>query len=177
MDVGTHPWSTHHYQRGCCLHKQRVSKGTLHKCLTPRLVHTRHAELVTAPEIHSHASKGTVMFAYVDKDGEVTKKLSKEAIYMFGSQVQFITVGNKPIQQQCSKCWVLGHKFGECKLGKDEVKCFVCGGKHHRFTHNYECAGKHKTPGVCNCKFKCMLCGDHKHNAVSVTVTTTVCLT
>ena len=120
------------------------------------------------PRFVATQSKATVMFAYVDKDGETTKKLSKEAIYMFGLQVQFVPVGNKPIQQQCSKCWALGHKFGECKLGKEEVKCFICGGKHHGSTHDFECAGKHKTPGVCDCKFKCMLCGDHKHNAASI---------
>ena len=120
------------------------------------------------PRFVATQAKGTVMFAYVDKDGETTKKLSKEAIYMFGSQVQFVPVGNKPIQTQCSKCWALGHKFGECKLGENEVKCFICGGKHHGSTHDYECAGKHKTPGVCDCNFKCLLCGDPKHNAASI---------
>ena len=120
------------------------------------------------PQFVATQAKGTVMFAYVDKDGETTKKLSKEAIYMFGSQVQFVPVGNKPIQVQCSKCWALGHKFGDCKLGEEEVKCFICGGKHHGSTHDYECAGKHKTPGVCDCNFKCLLCGDSKHNAVSI---------
>ena len=120
------------------------------------------------PRFVATQMKATVMFAYVDKDSETTKKLSKEVIYMFGSQVQFVPVGNKPIQQQCSKCWALGHKFGKCKLKEDEVKCFVCGKKHHGSTHDYECTGKHKTPGVCDCKFKCMLCGDHKHNAASI---------
>ena len=120
------------------------------------------------PRFVATQAKGTVMFAYVDKDGETTKKLSKEAIYMFGSQVQFVPVGNKPIQVQCSKCWALGHKFGDCKLGAEEVKCFICGGKHHGSTHDYECAGKHKTPGVCDCKYKCLLCGDPKHNAASI---------
>ena len=120
------------------------------------------------PRFVATQTKATVMFAYVDKDGEVTKRLSKEAIYMFGPQVQFVPVGNKPIQVQCSKCWSLGHKFGECKLGEGEVKCFICGGKHHGSTHDYECAGKHSTTGVCDCKFKCLLCGDTKHNAASI---------
>ena len=53
-------------------------------------------------------------------------------------------------------------------MEKDAVKCFICGGKHHGSTHDYECAGKHKTPGVCDCKYKCMLCGDTKHNAASI---------
>ena len=120
------------------------------------------------PKFVATQTKGTVMFAYVDKDGETTKKLSKEALYMFGSQVQFVPVGNKPIQVQCSKCWALGHKFGECKLGESEVKCFICGGQHHGSTHDYECKGKHQTPGVCDCKNKCLLCGDTKHNAASI---------
>ena len=120
------------------------------------------------PRFVAAQTKATVMFTYVDKDGETTKKLSKEAIYMFGSQVQFVPVGNKPIQVQCSKCWALGHKFGDCKLGEGEVKCFVCGGKHHGSTHDYECTGKHQTPGVCDCKNKCLLCGDTKHNAASI---------
>ena len=120
------------------------------------------------PRFVATQAKATVMFAYIDKDRETTKKLSKEAIYMFGSQVQFVPVGNKPIQVQCSKCWSLGHKFGDCKLGKGEVKCFICGGKHHGSTHDYECTGKHKTPRVCDCKHKCMLCGDTKHNTASI---------
>lgn len=120
------------------------------------------------PRFVATQAKATVMFAYVDKDSEVTRKLSKEAIYMFGSQVQFVPVGNKPIQVQCSKCWSLGHKFGDCKLQESEVKCFICGGKHHGSTHDYECRGKHREPGVCDCKFKCLLCSDTKHNTASI---------
>ena len=41
-------------------------------------------------------------------------------------------------------------------------------GKHHGSTHDYECTGKHQTPGVCDCKNKCLLCGDTKHNAASI---------
>lgn len=34
--------------------------------------------------------------------------------------------------------------------------------------HNFECTGKHKSLGVCDCKFKCSLCGDSKHNTASI---------
>ena len=44
----------------------------------------------------------------------------------------------------------------------------MCNGSHHGDVHDFECTGKHKSPGVCDCKFKCALCGDTKHNASSI---------
>ena len=111
--------------------------------------------------------KATVMMAYVDRDNSVTAKAKKESIVMFGRQVQFVPVGDKPIQYQCSRCWAIGHRNKECRLAAGVVRCFICGKSHHGNVHNYECAGKHVIPGVCSCAFKCLVCGGADHHAAS----------
>ena len=111
--------------------------------------------------------KATVMMAYVDRDNSVTARAKKESIVMFGRQVQFVPVGDKPIQYQCSRCWAIGHRNKECRLAAGVVRCFICGKSHHGNVHNYECAGKHTIPGVCSCLFKCLVCGGADHHAAS----------
>ena len=111
--------------------------------------------------------KATVMMAYVDRDNSITAKAKKESIVMFGRQVQFVPVGDKPIQYQCSRCWAIGHRNKECRLAAGVVRCFICGKSHHGNVHNYECAGKHVIPGVCSCAFKCLVCGGADHHAAS----------
>lgn len=112
--------------------------------------------------------RATVMMAYVDWDNQVTNKVKKDSIVMFGKQVQFIPVGDKPIQYQCSRCWGIGHCNKECCLAAGAVRCFVCGQSHHGNVHNYKCAGKHTILGVCPCKFKCLICGGNDHHAASL---------
>ena len=111
--------------------------------------------------------KATVMMAYVDRENKVTSRAKKETIVMFGKQVQFVPVGDKPIQFQCSRCWGIGHRNKECRLAPGVVRCFICGKSHHGNVHNYECAGKHTIPGVCSCAFKCLVCGGADHHAAS----------
>ena len=120
------------------------------------------------PNFVASQDKATIFFAYVDRDNTVTKAATKESVVMFGRQVQFVPVGNKPVTDQCTRCWALGHKNRDCSLVAGVVHCYVCNGSHHGDVHDFECAGKHKTPGVCDCKFKCALCGDTKHNASSI---------
>ena len=120
------------------------------------------------PNFVTSQDKATIFFAYVDRNNEVTKAATRESIVMFGRQVQFVPVGNKPVTDQCTRCWALGHKNRDCKLVAGVVRCYVCNGSHHGDVHDFECTGKHKVPGVCDCKFKCALCGDNKHNASSI---------
>ena len=116
------------WEEGAVFNNEQLAKELFTNAALQGLFIPGMPSWIQHPQFVATQAKAMVMFAYVDKDGETTKKLTKEAIYMFGSQVQFILVGNKPIQVQCSKCWVLGHKFGECKLGEGEIKCFICGG-------------------------------------------------
>ena len=111
--------------------------------------------------------KATVMMAYVNRDSAVTTRAKKETIVMFGKQVQFVPVRDKPIQYQCSRCWAIGHRNKECRLAVGVVRCFIWGKSHHGNVHNYECAGKHTIPGVCSCSFKCLVCGGADHHAAS----------
>ena len=107
------------------------------------------------------------MMAYVDRDNSVTTRAKKESIVMFGRQVQFVPVGDKPIQYQCSRCWAIGHRNKECRLAAGVVRCFICRKSHHGNVHNYECTGKYTILGVCSCAFKCLVCGGTDHHAVS----------
>ena len=111
--------------------------------------------------------KAMVMMAYVDRDNKVMTRAKKETIVMFGKQVQFVPVGDKPIQYQCSRCWVIGHHNKECRLAAGVVHCFICGKSHHSNVHNYECTGKHTIPGVCSCAFKCLVCWGADHHTAS----------
>ena len=111
--------------------------------------------------------KATVMMAYVDRENKVTSRAKKETIVMFGKQVQFVPVGDKPIQFQCSRCWAIGHRNKECRLAPGVIRCFICGKSHHGNVHSYECTGKHTIPGVCSCAFKCLVCGGSDHHAAS----------
>ena len=111
--------------------------------------------------------KAMVMMAYVDRDNKVMTRAKKETIVMFGKQVQFVPVGDKPIQYQCSRCWVIGHHNKECRLAAGVVHCFICGKSHHSNVHNYKCTGKHTIPGVCSCAFKCLVCGGADHHTAS----------
>ena len=119
------------------------------------------------PAFMQTQDKATVMMAYVDRDNSITAKAKKESIVMFGRQVQFVPVGDKPIQYQCSRCWAIGHRNKECRLAAGVVRCFICGKSHHGNVHNYECVGKHTIPGVCSCAFKCLVCGGTDHHAAS----------
>ena len=124
--------------------------------------------MATAPGLCVQTQdKATVMMAYMDRNNKVTNKTKKESIVMFGKQVQFIPIRDKPIQYQCSRCWGISHCNKECLLAAWAVRCFVCGQSHHSNVHNYECAGKHTIPGVCLCKFKCLVCGGGDHHAAS----------
>jgi hypothetical protein len=90
-----------------------------------------------------------------------------QGVHMFGAQVKFLCCGDNPMLLQCSRCHLLGHysSSSKCKLPKNTIKCYRCGGKHNGRDHNYECSAKtHKTLGKCNCSLKCLLCKKTDHH-------------
>ena len=107
-----------------------------------------------------------VSFAYVEKDKAVTQRASREGVCMFGRQVQFIHCGAAPSLKQCSRCHSLSHFARQCKLPEGAVRCARCGGDHDTKTHDFNCAGPHRTL-TCDCPLVCILCKQKGHHARS----------
>ena len=88
---------------------------------------------------------------------------------MFGRQVQFVHCGDKAIIVQCSCCHSMEHFARKCPVPEGEVRCPKCNGNHMMKEHDYECPGRHRVPGKCDCVFKCILCNQSGHHAHSKT--------
>ena len=109
-----------------------------------------------------------VSFAYVEKDKTVTQRAIREGVCMFGRQVQFVHCGAAPSLKQCSRCHSLSHFARQCKLPVGAVRCARCGGDHETKTHDFNCAGPHRTL-TCDCPLVCILCKQKGHHAWSKT--------
>jgi hypothetical protein len=119
--------------------------------------------------VFSGKAASTVLVAYIDEGHFISQRASKEGVYMFGRQVKFIHCGDSPTLIQCSQCHMLGHYVTSerCKAPLNSIRCSQCGGPHDGRKHDYECLRKHKTPGKCDCKLKCLLCDSLDHHCRS----------
>ena len=72
----------------------------------------------------------SITFAISDPDGVFASALLKSRATLFGKEVTIERWIDKPALIQCSHCHALGHTKASriCPLGKDSVKCFICGG-------------------------------------------------
>ena len=111
----------------------------------------------------------SVSFAYVEQDKAITQRATLEGVCMFGRQVQFVHCGDKAIIVQCSRCHSMEHFARKCPIPEGEVRCPKCNGNHTMKDHDYECPGRHRVPGKCDCVFKCILCNQPGHHARSKT--------
>ena len=109
----------------------------------------------------------SVSFAYVEQDKAITQRATLEGVCMFGRQVQFVHCGDKAIIVQCSRCHSMEHFAWKCPVPEGEVRCPKCNGNHTMKDHDYECPGRHRVPGKCDCTFKCILCNQTGHHARS----------
>jgi hypothetical protein len=103
----------------------------------------------------------TMTFAISDPDGTITRTLLGGRAATFGKEVIIQRWVDKPLLVQCSHCHTLGHtKVSKaCRLAKDSVKCYRCGGPHQSERHDQECNRKHAVAGICDCShFKCINC-------------------
>jgi hypothetical protein len=120
--------------------------------------------------LNNDKERSTVLAAIIDEDNSICQNVLMHGVCMFGAQVKFLQCGNNPTLLQCSRCHLLGHYLSssKCKLPKNAVKCYQCGGTHDGRDHDYECNSKsHKTIGKCNCPLKCLLCKKTDHHAHS----------
>jgi hypothetical protein len=112
-------------------------------------------------------TNSTITFAVSDPDGKITSALLNDRATLFGKETTVRKWIDKPALIQCSHCHTLGHNKASkaCPLGKDSVKCFICGGAHRSDKHDQLCGRKHAVAGICDCKhFKCLSCQKLGHN-------------
>lgn len=110
----------------------------------------------------------TITFAISDPDGSITNRLLSGRAALFGKEVEIQRWVEKPALVQCSHCHVLGHikTSRACPLGKDSVRCYICGGSHRSETHDQNCRRNHAIAGICDCKhFKCINCHKTGHHS------------
>ena len=114
-----------------------------------------------------NSTYSTITFAISDPDGSITSKLLNGRTALFGKEVLIQRWVDKPPLVQCSRCHELGHikTSKACKLSRDSVKCYICGGSHHTDSHDQKCNRKHAIAGICDCMhFKCLNCHKTGHN-------------
>ncbi|KAH9005762.1 hypothetical protein EDB86DRAFT_3070738 [Lactarius hatsudake] len=116
----------------------------------------------------SHNAQGTIKFAYVDEDGQITARAKKDSVFLFSEKTCFVPTGDVAIIQLCGRCHRIGHATDSaaCPLPSNAVRCFICGGAHHSNDHATHCPRPHDKVGECCCLIPCINCGGG-HNAHS----------
>src|SRR6201996_9624383 len=109
--------------------------------------------------------KSMICLTLVHPDGTIAACAAKAGIHMFGAMCTVIVMGDEPVVCQCSHCHLLGHNMSGCWLKAGTIKCYICGGAHLVQAHGAHCKDEHTIPGVCCCKYKCLLCGKLGHHA------------
>jgi hypothetical protein len=123
------------------------------------------------PVANLEAHYSSITFAISDPDGMITNTLLNGRAALFGKEVTVQKWIDKPALIQCSRCHALGHNKASktCPLGKDSVKCFICGGTHRAENHDQHCTRKHAVAGICDCKHhKCLNCHKPGHNCKDI---------
>ena len=123
----------------------------------------RHRELIT-----SDAS--SISFAFVDRDGEITKTMKKAHLAMFGKPITFAKWVSRPPLSQCGRCHKLGHIMNRCSMPRDSVRCYKCGKGHNARDHDVLCprAKSHRAHGTCDCEPQCLNCNEKGHYAIDI---------
>ena len=112
----------------------------------------------------------SISFAFVDRDGEITKTMKKAHLAMFGKPVTFAKWVSRPPLSQCGRCHKLGHIMNRCSMPRDSVRCYKCGKGHNTRDHDVLCprAKSHKAHGTCDCEPQCLNCNEKGHFAIDV---------
>ncbi|KAH9019727.1 hypothetical protein EDB85DRAFT_1896510 [Lactarius pseudohatsudake] len=90
------------------------------------------------PPEKTMAERATVLVAYVDPTGEISKHALADGIFMFGVPVKFIVSGDKPALIQCGRCHLLGHN-------KNSLLCKVPHTAAHTTPHDTGTSAKAST--------------------------------
>jgi hypothetical protein len=119
---------------------------------------------------HITSDTSSISFAFVDRDGEITKTMKKAHLAMFGKPVTFAKWVSRPPLSQCGRCHKLGHIMNRCSLPRDSVRCYKCGKGHSARDHDVLCprAKSHRAHGSCDCEAHCLNCNEKGHYAIDV---------
>lgn len=102
----------------------------------------------------------SVSFAFEDPDGTRYSQLSKQKLFMFGSQVSIRLWRDKPRLQQCIRCHGFSHTTRGCQAEK--ARCGVCSSvKHSEPDHRKSCTDPEcsSAPAETACThFYCYIC-------------------
>ena len=112
----------------------------------------------------------SISFAFVDRDGEITKTMKKAHLAMFGKPVTFAKWVSRPPLSQCGRCHKLGHIANHCSMLRDALRCYKCSKGHSAKDHDVSCprAKSHKVHGACDCEPQCLICNEKGHYAIDV---------
>jgi hypothetical protein len=112
----------------------------------------------------------SISFAFVDRDGEITKTMKKAHLAMFGKPVTFARWVSRPPLSQCGRCHKLGHIANRCSMPRDALRCYKCGKGHSAKDHDVCCprAKSHRVHGTCDCEPLCLICNEKGHYAIDV---------
>ena len=102
----------------------------------------------------------SIVIAFLDEDGSLTKSLLKSPPYMFGECTNAKKYVAMPLLRCCTICHSLCHNSDFCRREKGTIICPVCGGRHSAADHGIACPHrkKHEIAGVCNCAPTCLNC-------------------
>jgi hypothetical protein len=116
------------------------------------------------------SATSSISFAFVDRDGEITKTMKKAHLAMFGKPVTFARWVSRPPLSQCGRCHKLGHIANRCSMPRDSIRCYKCGKGHSAQDHNVSCprAKSHRVHGTCDCEPLCLNCNEKGHYAIDV---------
>jgi hypothetical protein len=133
----------------------------LHYILPPAWV--RRPDLITS-------GNSSISFAFVDRDGEITRAMKNTHLAMFGKPITFRKWVSRPPLSQCGRCHKLGHIANRCPMPRDAVKCFKCGKGHLAKDHAYLCVRQksHQAHGSCDCEAQCLNCNEKGHYAIDI---------
>jgi hypothetical protein len=119
---------------------------------------------------HISSDTSSISFAFVDRDGEITKTMKKAHLAMFGKPVTFAKWVSRPPLSQCGRCHKLGHIMNRCSMPRDSVRCYKCGKGHNARERDVLCprAKSHRAHGTCDCEPRCLNCNEKGHYAIDV---------
>ena len=114
----------------------------------------------------------SLTFSVHDPDGSITKTILQTPLGAFGARVLARPFESRPPLRQCARCHWLGHIASDpgCKIGRDAVRCHICGGAHSATDHPTAAAPTATVnTAICDCPIKCVNCRKAGHHALDNT--------